>query len=216
MSSLWTPSGEQQPPDRPPDRPPRVRRPRPTASPTRAEEVEALREVHARLVATPVEDVDRQPRARDLAARARAPRRDHPARRRRHAARAEPRGGRARDRRDGRAGRRAGRAPRRARAGAARRARPRPRCCSSRSPTRRPRATVKLVRHRAGRADRRASSGSSRSTLEHVPGLGRRRGRGPIHLRLDAGPRRRGRASGGTSRHAEHERAAGTGSRSRP
>ena len=46
--SLWTPSGGQQPPDQPPGGN------EPEAS---AEEVAALREVHARLVATPVEDV---------------------------------------------------------------------------------------------------------------------------------------------------------------
>jgi hypothetical protein len=48
VSGLWTPSGEQQPPDRPPD----GGAPEPSA-----DEVAALREVHARLVATPVEDV---------------------------------------------------------------------------------------------------------------------------------------------------------------
>jgi hypothetical protein len=48
VSGLWTPSGDQPPPDQPPDTGP------PEAS---AEEVAALREVHARLVATPVEDV---------------------------------------------------------------------------------------------------------------------------------------------------------------
>ena len=56
MSGLWTPSGEHQPPDQPPDqspdRPPGEAPPEPSA-----EEVAALREVHARLVATPVEDV---------------------------------------------------------------------------------------------------------------------------------------------------------------
>jgi hypothetical protein len=68
VSSLWTPSGEHRPPDQPPDPPsddtpdpgagvpqdPGAGVPQDTAS---AEEVEALREVHARLVATPVEDV---------------------------------------------------------------------------------------------------------------------------------------------------------------
>jgi len=48
VSGLWTPSGEQPPPDQPPD----AGRPEPSA-----EELAALREVHAKLVATPVEDV---------------------------------------------------------------------------------------------------------------------------------------------------------------
>jgi hypothetical protein len=65
MSSIWTPSGEHQPPDRSGDGPgggspgpngdpaqPPNGQPEPTA-----EEIEALREVHARLIATPVEDV---------------------------------------------------------------------------------------------------------------------------------------------------------------
>lgn len=52
MSGLWTPSGEQVPPDQPPDQPAGA-----TLPETSAEEVAALREVHARLVATPVEDV---------------------------------------------------------------------------------------------------------------------------------------------------------------
>ncbi len=52
MSGLWTPSGEQRPPDQPPDRPPDGGDPEPSP-----EEVAALREVHAKLVATPVEDV---------------------------------------------------------------------------------------------------------------------------------------------------------------
>jgi len=52
VSGLWTPSGEQVPPDQPPDQPTG-----PTLPETSAEEVAALREVHARLVATPVEDV---------------------------------------------------------------------------------------------------------------------------------------------------------------
>jgi hypothetical protein len=62
VSSLWTPSGEHQPADDSPDGAP----PGPGAGvppgtgaerePT-PEEVEALREVHARLVSTPVEDV---------------------------------------------------------------------------------------------------------------------------------------------------------------
>ena len=89
VSSLWTPSGEHQPPD-PPTGPGR-RRPVPERSederePT-AEEVEALREVHARLVATPVGGRRGQPRAGHLAAGARAPRGDHAARRRRPARR---------------------------------------------------------------------------------------------------------------------------------
>jgi hypothetical protein len=50
MSSIWTPSGEHQPQDGPPGGDPPVPEPTP-------EEIEALREVHARLVATPVEDV---------------------------------------------------------------------------------------------------------------------------------------------------------------
>ncbi len=58
MSSLWTPSGEHQPPDGPPPGaggdPPSPPDGGPDPSP---EEIEALREVHARLVATPVEDV---------------------------------------------------------------------------------------------------------------------------------------------------------------
>jgi hypothetical protein len=48
VSGLWTPSGEQQPPDQPPD----AGEPEPSP-----EELAALREVHAKLVATPVEDV---------------------------------------------------------------------------------------------------------------------------------------------------------------
>ena len=60
VSSLWTPSGEHRPPDEPPDQPPdgAGSGPQPEAErqPT-PEEVEALREVHARLVATPVVDV---------------------------------------------------------------------------------------------------------------------------------------------------------------
>ena len=58
MSSLWTPSGEHQPPEGPPPGaggdPPSPPDRGPDPSP---EEIEALREVHARLVATPVEDV---------------------------------------------------------------------------------------------------------------------------------------------------------------
>jgi hypothetical protein len=54
VSSLWTPSGEHQPPDGPPSGPGGDPPAPPDPSP---EEIEALREVHARLVATPVEDV---------------------------------------------------------------------------------------------------------------------------------------------------------------
>jgi hypothetical protein len=58
VSSLWTPSGEHQPPSGPPPGaggdPPSPPDGGPDPSP---EEIEALREVHARLVATPVEDV---------------------------------------------------------------------------------------------------------------------------------------------------------------
>ncbi len=64
MSSLWTPSGEHRPPEDPPpgsgpggggsSGPGGGGPPEPEPS---AEEIEALREVHARLVATPVEDV---------------------------------------------------------------------------------------------------------------------------------------------------------------
>ncbi len=53
MSTLWTPSGEHQPA---PEAPPDSGAP-PAADEPTAEEVEALRAVHARLVATPVEDV---------------------------------------------------------------------------------------------------------------------------------------------------------------
>ncbi len=54
MSSIWTPSGEHQPSDGPPPGPDGE----PPAQPEPTEEeIEALREVHARLVATPVEDV---------------------------------------------------------------------------------------------------------------------------------------------------------------
>lgn len=54
MSTLWTPSGEHRPSGDDPQSPPDVDSDAP--APT-AEEVEALREVHTRLVATPVEDV---------------------------------------------------------------------------------------------------------------------------------------------------------------
>ncbi len=65
MSSIWTPSGEHQPPDRSgdgpsdgPSGPPRGPNGDPPGEPEpTAEEIEALREVHARLIATPVEDV---------------------------------------------------------------------------------------------------------------------------------------------------------------
>ena len=66
MSSLWTPSGEHKPSDAPatdgggpltsPDAPPGAGTGDGEREPT-AEEVDALRAVHARLVATPVEDV---------------------------------------------------------------------------------------------------------------------------------------------------------------
>jgi hypothetical protein len=62
VSSLWTPSGEHQPADDSPDGPPGAGGPEGTDAqreerePT-PEEVEALREVHARLISTPVEDV---------------------------------------------------------------------------------------------------------------------------------------------------------------
>jgi hypothetical protein len=54
VSSLWTPSGEHQPPEEPQEGPAGAIEPEREPTP---EEVEALREVHARLVATPVEDV---------------------------------------------------------------------------------------------------------------------------------------------------------------
>jgi len=61
MSSIWTPSGEHQPSDGPgggPGGPPRGPDGDPPGEPVpTAEEIEALREVHARLIATPVEDV---------------------------------------------------------------------------------------------------------------------------------------------------------------
>src|SRR6476620_8654393 len=53
VSTLWTPSGEHRPPDEDGGAgPPGPGEPEPSA-----EEVAALREVHAKLVATPVEDV---------------------------------------------------------------------------------------------------------------------------------------------------------------
>lgn len=62
MSSLWTPSGEHEPPPSPSPEdegaggpPPGPGGP-PDDDPS-PEEIEALREVHARLIATPVEDV---------------------------------------------------------------------------------------------------------------------------------------------------------------
>jgi hypothetical protein len=54
MSSIWTPSGEHQPSDGSPTGPDGEPGTPPDPSP---EEIEALREVHARLIATPVEDV---------------------------------------------------------------------------------------------------------------------------------------------------------------
>ena len=63
MSSLWTPSGEHRPAEEPAEGPgtgvqgPGAGLPRDTEREPTAEEVEALREVHARLVATPVVDV---------------------------------------------------------------------------------------------------------------------------------------------------------------
>jgi hypothetical protein len=62
VSSLWTPSGEHQPSDGPPPGsggdPPNPSDPNDPPGPDPSpEEIEALREVHARLVATPVEDV---------------------------------------------------------------------------------------------------------------------------------------------------------------
>jgi hypothetical protein len=64
VSSLWTPSGEHRPEDGPPPGPgaggPPTGGPGPggTEGPDPSpEEIEALREVHARLMATPVEDV---------------------------------------------------------------------------------------------------------------------------------------------------------------
>jgi hypothetical protein len=55
VSSLWTPSGEHQSPEEPGDQGPGV--PQDLEREPTADEIEALREVHARLVATPVEDV---------------------------------------------------------------------------------------------------------------------------------------------------------------
>jgi hypothetical protein len=52
VSTLWTPSGESGPPDQGPGDDPAT-----GEAAASAEEIEALREVHARLVATPVEDV---------------------------------------------------------------------------------------------------------------------------------------------------------------
>jgi hypothetical protein len=58
MSSIWTPSGEHQPSDGPTGGSPPGPNGDPSAPPDPSpEEIEALREVHARLVATPVEDV---------------------------------------------------------------------------------------------------------------------------------------------------------------
>ena len=62
MSSLWTPSGEHEPSGGPPPGPgadgtPPSGPPGPPGDDPSPEEIEALREVHARLMATPVEDV---------------------------------------------------------------------------------------------------------------------------------------------------------------
>jgi Domain of unknown function (DUF1844) len=62
VSSLWTPSGEHQPGQGPPPGPGGDGSPPPDPSgppgdDPSPEEIEALREVHARLIATPVEDV---------------------------------------------------------------------------------------------------------------------------------------------------------------
>ena len=59
MSTLWTPSGEHQPVDGPPPGPDgdAGAPPPPSGDDPSPEEIEALREVHARLIATPVEDV---------------------------------------------------------------------------------------------------------------------------------------------------------------
>lgn len=63
MSSLWTPSGEHQPADGPAPgpggdgAPPPPGPSGPPGDDPSPEEIEALREVHARLIATPVEDV---------------------------------------------------------------------------------------------------------------------------------------------------------------
>ena len=59
MSSLWTPGGEHRPAEEPaePARDPGAGVPQDAIPEPSPEEVAALREVHARLVATPVEDV---------------------------------------------------------------------------------------------------------------------------------------------------------------
>ena len=62
MSTLWTPSGEHQPAGGPPPGPggdgaPPSDPSGPPGDDPSPEEIEALREVHARLIATPVEDV---------------------------------------------------------------------------------------------------------------------------------------------------------------
>ena len=57
MSSLWTPSGEHEPPDQSPPGPDGAPPGPPPGDDPSPEEIEALREVHARLMATPVEDV---------------------------------------------------------------------------------------------------------------------------------------------------------------
>jgi hypothetical protein len=56
VSGLWTPDGEHRPPEEPGGPPVAGSAPDLEREPT-ADEVEAMREVHARLVATPVEDV---------------------------------------------------------------------------------------------------------------------------------------------------------------
>ena len=179
------------------------------------EEVEALREVHARLVATPVEDVvanhalgiwqlalvhlgvitppdaDGRPPGPNLVGR------------------------RARDRRDGRARRRARRAARRARGRCCATRSPRPRCCSSRSPT-----TARTLAREAGVLEPvvldgplRSARAASRSRT--CPALAAAAAEDRSHVRLDAGPRRRGRVP--RERRAARSRNArpGGGSRSR-
>ena len=213
VSSLWTPSGEHRPPDQPPDRPPagvlRAAAAGPAEREPTPEEVEALREVHARLVATPVEDVvanhalgiwqlalvhlgvitppdaEGRPPVPDLAGR------------------------RARDRRDGRARRRARRAARRPRGGAARRADPGADAVRRGLRDRRP----NLARERERPSSRScwpADSCASSRVAPRARARARRRGRrGPQHVRLDAGARRRGRVPRATSSSPLAERAAG-------
>ena len=135
MSGLWTPRASTSPRRGPGGAAGRA----PGAGAAEREPTPEEIEAAARAARAPRRDAgrrrDRQPRDRDLAARARAPRRRHPARRAGPPPAPEPRGGRARDRRAGRARRRPRRPARRARGDAARRAAPRPRCSSSRSPT---------------------------------------------------------------------------------